>query len=243
MTAYEILKIVCDVCVLIGRVCCVGGIICATFLSCVLIVKHEDSFGWCANRQEKMKMLLYMIVITLLIESIPKNGFADMVLLGIVAGTLLFACVADFIYCEVYQFTWWIAGGASTLLWIERIVYRKVWDTGTGMGGTVDILSLLIPLVCFVVLQETFFVRMYGRADCHAFGICAVAECAFGMDIRCYFLHMTLAFSLLIVVQSLRRNIGSGGRLKQPVAFLPYITISFWTLIALYIYTNIVAFP
>lgn len=45
---------------------------------------------------------------------------------------------------------------------------------------------------------------------------------------------MVIAFLLLTVVQAFRRNIGRRGSLKRSVAFIPYITVSFWILISLF---------
>ena len=85
-----------------------------------------------------------------------------------------------------------------------------------------------VSLLLFGLLQEKIFSRMYGRADCHAFLICALTECAMGFRMKEYLLHMLLALFLLVVVQAIRKNIGKNGNLKKAVPFMPYITISFW---------------
>ena len=39
--------------------------------------------------------------------------------------------------------------------------------------------------------------------------------------------HMIVAFALLLPVQAVKKNIATGGRLKAPVPFLPYVTTGF----------------
>lgn len=136
---------------------------------------------------------------------------------GIIAVCLLFACITDCRSREVYNVTWWAAGAAAGVLLL----------------GEKDRLALgfLMELGFFILLQLTLFTKMYGRADCYAFSVCAVAEAAAGLSLTGYFLHMLLAFILLAFVQALRHNIGRGGNLLQPVPFLPYITLAFWALL------------
>lgn len=83
----------------------------------------------------------------------------------------------------------------------------------------------------FVLLQLKLFSKMYGRADCYAFCVCALAEAAAGLGIVEFLIHMLAAFCLLAVIQGIHRNIDRRGNLKQPVPFLPYITLAFWTLL------------
>ena len=42
-----------------------------------------------------------------------------------------------------------------------------------------------------------------------------------------YLMHMMLAVLALFIVQLPKRNIAKNGNLKQPVAFLPYISLAF----------------
>ena len=136
---------------------------------------------------------------------------------AVIALCLLFACITDCITCQVYNFTWWISGAAAALL------------LGTRKNG--------ISLVClgelgfFILLQLRLFSRLYGRADCYAFSVCAIAEAAAGLELAGFLVHMLGAFCLLALVQGMRRNIGKRGNLKRPVPFLPYITLAFWALL------------
>ena len=132
----------------------------------------------------------------------------------IIAGCLMLACVMDSMIFQVHNFVWWIAGVAG----IAMLIGGRAHDS-------------LLPLLTFCFLQQIFFAKMYGRADCHAFCICAVMECAYGISFEGYLIHMLIAFGFLALVQAIGRNINSSGNLKKPVAFLPYITVSFWFLL------------
>ncbi len=136
---------------------------------------------------------------------------------GVIAGCMLFACITDLRTCEVYNVTWWIAGGAAVLLLLTETD-----------GFDPDILA---GLGVFVLLQLFLFSGMYGRADSYAFSVCAVAEAAVGLPLAGYLIHMLLSFTLLAFVQGLRHNIGKEGNLRRPVPFLPYITLAFFALL------------
>ncbi|MCM1056586.1 MAG: hypothetical protein NC517_03130 [Firmicutes bacterium] len=139
------------------------------------------------------------------------------VLWSVFAGCLLFACITDCRSREVYNVTWWVAGAAAGML----LLTERGWLAAGGIP----------ELGFFILLQLTLFTKMYGRADCYAFSVCAVAETAAGLSLTGYLLHMLLSFMLLAFVQALRHNIGRGGNLRQPVPFLPYITLAFWALL------------
>lgn len=136
----------------------------------------------------------------------------DCLLLGAMSGCLLFACVTDILTNKVYDFIWWVAAGVEIAAYILHPI--SLWK--------------LVCLAIFFIIQELLFAKLYGRADCHAFCICAVMESIFGMDITGFFLHMILSFAILIAIQYFRENIGKNGRLKIPVPFMPYITFAFW---------------
>lgn len=136
---------------------------------------------------------------------------------GVIALCLLSACITDCRSCQVYNVTWWVSGAAAVALLL-------------GERGRPEI-GLFLELGFFVLLQLLLFPKMYGRADCYAFSVCAVAEAAAGLSLRGYLLHMLLSFMLLAFVQALRHNIDRRGNLRQPVPFLPYITLAFWALL------------
>lgn len=136
-------------------------------------------------------------------------------LLGIVLGCLLFASITDFYMGKAYRFVWWI--GMSAGFWM-------LWR---GQMQGCDLAALLLSLAVYALLQEIFFAGFYGRADCHAFCLCALAQAGLGMGMTAFWAHMTLSFALLAIVQGCCCNIGKHGRLNMPVPFLPYITAAF----------------
>lgn len=145
-------------------------------------------------------------------DTVPTNYFLRILLLGIVSGGLLAAWIMDVQTHMIYDFVWWISGAAAILLLISSGNVRVLrWDM---MG--------------FIVLQHLLFGRLYGRADCHAFCVCALVEGAFGMTMQDYLVHMLSAICILTVVQLSRENVTEDGRLKEAIPFLPYITVSFW---------------
>ncbi|MCR5255442.1 MAG: prepilin peptidase [Acetatifactor sp.] len=85
----------------------------------------------------------------------------------------------------------------------------------------------LINVLFYGIIQECFFARLYGKADCHAFFVCGIMLIMLKHDLTICFLHMTISFLILIAVQFLRGNIDRTFKLKRPVAFIPYISLSF----------------
>lgn len=136
------------------------------------------------------------------------------VLWGILWCSLLYGCITDIQSRMVYDFTWWIGGlAAGVLLW------RSL---EAGQSATV-----LWHLSVYMMMQLMLFSHLYGRADCYAFCVCAVAEASFGMLLSDHLTLMLISLILLFPVQLWRRNIGKNGNLRQPVAFLPYIMSAF----------------
>lgn len=136
---------------------------------------------------------------------------------AVIAACLLFACVTDCKTCQVYNFTWWISGTAAVLL-LAACENGVSLECAGGLG-------------LFIILQLKFFSKLYGRADCYAFCVCATAEAAAGLRLAGFLAHMLGAFCLLAAVQGIRGNIDKRGNLKRPVPFLPYITLAFWALL------------
>lgn len=149
----------------------------------------------------------------------PQELFSRL-LLSVILGCLLLACITDLAIYQVHNFVWWVSGiAAGLLLFVET---RRV----IGIAG-----SVLPELLAFCIIQIVLFGRLYGRADCYAFCVCAGAEAGLGMGIADFLKHMILAFLLLTVVQAFRKNISRKGNLKKPVPFLPYITTAFYLLL------------
>lgn len=128
---------------------------------------------------------------------------------------LLAACIMDVREQKVYRYIWLISGAGAVMLMMLR-----VWRYGISIGA-------LLELVVFIALQQWWFARFYGRADCHAYCVCAIAMTALGMEMIDYVMHMLLTFVGLTVVQLVKKNVTLSGRLKRPVALIPYITVAF----------------
>ena len=130
---------------------------------------------------------------------------------------ILAATISDISTRQVYRFLWWIAEGCA----LVRIICN-------GVG-----ITLWPEFAVYFLIQEALFARFYGRADVRAFEAFAMMLCSGGFGLRYALYHMYLSFLLLALVQAFRRNIDRKGNLKQPVAFIPYITIAFFLLIFL----------
>lgn len=141
----------------------------------------------------------------------------EAVLLDITVGCLLFASITDWYIGKAYDFIWWIGIAAAFFRCCLKI----------GETDSYQAVMSVIPLLVFAGLQQMVFSRFYGRADCHAFCVCSFVEGSFGMGMTAFWVHMVLAFALLILMQGICGNIGKFGCLKKPVPFLPYITVSF----------------
>lgn len=122
----------------------------------------------------------------------------------------------------VYNYVWW---------WCLPWGFLLLLTNGPDPDG-------MIAAAVFVALQQLLFCHMYGRADCHAFSVCALAECGGGTGILFPLCHMLLAVVLLAVVQLFRGNVTSQGRLRVPQPFIPYITVSFWMITAARYFLN-----
>lgn len=135
----------------------------------------------------------------------------------LLTGGLLSAAYMDLKNCWVYNYVWW---------------WCLPWAGTLGMtanGGFRGIAAVLV----FVMLQQTLFSKMYGRADCHAFSVCALAKCGNGAGMVLFLLHMFLSVLLLTIVQLLRGNVTRSGRLRKPQPFIPYIITAFFFVTAI----------
>lgn len=154
------------------------------------------------------------------------------VLLSVMGGCLLLACVTDILFCQVYNFIWW--PGLAAALAVTGRRCSLLCAAREGLPGICTaFMDVFGSLLIFWMVQTFVFRRMYGRADYYAFCVCAAAETAEGMGLAGFLGHMLLAYALLLPVQAVRRNIDRKGNLKQPVPFLPYITASFWMMLVL----------
>ncbi len=180
---------------------------------CVHIAMQLDDFsmpnGWVGGKKYVMCAMLACI----LAESVWSSMG-----IGVILGGLLFACITDNQQCQVYHFVWWIIGGVL-FSWILFAMWNHVpipWS----------------EIIVYCLIQEVFFSKLYGKADCHAFSACAMVLALQGYGIWYYLLHMIYAVILLTVIQFHNKNILLNGKLKKPVPFMPYIVLSFIVLCA-----------
>lgn len=182
--------------------------------------------GWLDQTIELSRRRMLLIAIAgimgnwLLIWRMESQDFFSRILMAVILGCLLLACVTDLAICQVHNFVWWFGGiAAGLLLWAEL------------KRAPVAVSNVLPELITFCVIQIMLFSRLYGRADCYAFCVCAGTEAGLGMGMRDFLEHMLFSFFLLTVVQAFRKNISLKGNLKEPVPFLPYITAAFYLLL------------
>lgn len=156
------------------------------------------------------------VVSALCIMHVGMESIWVVVLLGVLGGCLLTASIMDRWEQMVYRFVWWIGGAAGGMLLVKADIN----------------LQTSCSLIGFWLLQKLIFVRLYGRADCYAFCVSALAMAALGGGFGDYVMHMFLVFAGLTVVQMMRGNIARNGNMKKAVPLLPYITIAFWLWVA-----------
>lgn len=189
----------------------------------VLFKIGERDADWCIflSRRQKNTVTAVCAVQAADIARYREAWPGRACLLGILAGCLLAACTMDLWEQAVYRFVWQVGSGVAGIILLS-VVQRELRD------GEVGKIALIAGLLLFILIQYMLFGRMYGKADCHAFCTCAIVFAAMGGGFRDYVLHMAMAFLGLALVQWLRGNIASDGNLREPVPFLPYITVSFW---------------
>ena len=216
-----------------SRMGCLLFCLAVVFLTyyCLRMLQKLDKEAECIKQQKKgVSPVLQLCVCVLNSEAVflfgeiwmfgtdifPVNNMIWYVMLfAILAGCLTAACIMDVESCMIYDYVWWLGMIAGVLLLC--------------IGKCDRIMELLL----FILLQELFFCRFYGRADCHAFAVCAITETAMGIGMKGYLIHMLVAFSMLALIQGMCHTINNKGNLKQPIPFLPYITGSFWILMCL----------
>ena len=126
--------------------------------------------------------------------------------------SLITASVEDIRTKSVTNAVWWIfSAGLPLLLFFE-----------SGIGP-----DRIAECVLVIAVQEFVMSRAYGRADSHAFSCCAVFLILSGSGLEGHILHMSLSLVILTVVQMLRGNVDRNLKLKTPVPFIPYISVSF----------------
>ena len=126
--------------------------------------------------------------------------------------SLILASYEDIRTKRVTNVIWWIFSAGLLML-----------PFGCGGIGPEAAMECIIA----VCVQEFIMCRVYGRADSHAFSCCALFLILTGAGAEWHILHMGLSLAFLTAVQAVRGNIGRNLKLKAPVPFVPYISISF----------------
>lgn len=132
--------------------------------------------------------------------------------------SLLLAAWIDY-YIQLIPDMVYVPGFSGGILWL--IYYNPRVD-------------IVINLIVFVAIQMLIFRRLYGDSDCLAYILCAVYLAGCGKDLTDYLLFMLLTVGLELIVQVKKHNIKKG-KLKQPIALIPYIAVAMlmWRLLAL----------
>lgn len=152
---------------------------------------------------------------------------AEEVLLSLLAGGLLAAAYMDAKSCYVYNYVWWwCLPWAMLLLCLPR--NGQPSDIVAGMIFKGISTRQAAAMAIFVILQQWLFARMYGRADSHAFTVCALTSCRWRGEMLWFLIHMLLAVTLLAIIQLKKGNVTWRGKLRTPEPFVPYIIITFW---------------
>lgn len=115
----------------------------------------------------------------------------------------------------------------------SQLVHRYVWVVAVGIAGlfvwNCGEMSLqgLVPLGIFWGLQQLGFSKFYGRADCHAFSVCALLLIGLGGAFFDLVMHMFVTFLLILYLQKIQGNLVGLGQFKKPIAMIPYIDMGF----------------
>ena len=105
----------------------------------------------------------------------------------------------DAVHSYVYNYVWWWC-----LPWTGILLGLPVSEAymEDGVCRITDRFSIqqAAAMALFVLLQQILFAQMYGRADCHAFSVCALAGCAWQGNLLWFLIHMLSALTLLAAV-------------------------------------------
>jgi len=188
------------------------------FVSFQLITKYDSSHGLKLGTGTWAAAAAIALAASVLIRQREYLALPVM-LYGVLAAYLVTASITDRQTKMVHDFLH-LAGG---LAGVSLLIYR--WPGQ----------EVFCEAVIFFAIQMLIFRRLYGTADCLVFCVCALYLAAVGQGMMTYLLHMGASFLLLAVVQTFRKNINRQGNLKEPVALVPYITVSMWIFLVSYL--------
>ena len=155
----------------------------------------------------------------------------------ITCGCLIAASVSDIRSHKVADLVWYVMA-FNTLIFLicggMASALGAVAETGSATGTVAAAgpvaeagAGLLLEALLIIFIQERVMSRYYGRADSHAFSCCALYQAVTGCCLEAHIMHMAVSLVLLTAIQAAFGNIEHGLRLKRPVPFIPYITLTF----------------
>ncbi len=201
-----------DVGVLFGRFAVCVFTLAGTIYLLFYIGAKDEGWSLRPGRYGKAVVFALCLVNAVFVVAADVKSFWTLGMLGIFGGCLLTASIMDWWEQMVYRFVWWIGGMAGALMAVEA-------------GISAD---ACCSMLLFWVIQEMWFAKFYGRADCHAFCVSSLVLTALGRSFQDYVIHMLSVYVILALMQMIRGNISRDGNLKKAVPLLPYITIAFW---------------
>ena len=130
--------------------------------------------------------------------------------------TLLVASVRDLKHKEVER-----------IVWLPACIFYGIRFICLIKTAGREACFCLTLIIVYGLMQEALFSKFYGRADSHAFLICGIYFIYLKQDLTYCFMHMTFSFLILTARQLYKGNVGKNFALIEPVAFIPYIFLSF----------------
>ena len=180
-----------------------------------LYVKDPD-FALCVRKEIAKQYLFFSLAgMVLLPKEICEEAPGVRVCYAGILGYLIVAAVMDSQLQMVSDFLHGIGLISASAIAFCRKTEPEVWWS----------------FLMFCLVQYIVFRHMYGPADVVLFIICALFFAAEGKELEMYLLHMALSFAMLGAVQLFRGNVSRRGNLKEPVALVPYLAISFFVII------------
>ncbi|MBO7355583.1 MAG: hypothetical protein J6U50_03040 [Lachnospiraceae bacterium] len=151
------------------------------------------------------------------------SGMGPILCYAVFITCLLTASVCDIRTHLVPDLIWWIAA----IDIVSLIAVRYGCGDGLSDADVLTAAGCLLEALFVIFIQERVMSRYYGRADSHAFSCCALFFAACGSCFEAHIVHMSMSLFFLVIIQTFRGNIGRRCRLRNPVPFIPYISLSF----------------
>lgn len=152
-----------------------------------------------------------VFIYLLLFQTFAVSGQEDPLMFLLQAYLLSALLLAAWIdqYIQLIPDAVYIPGFAGGILWLAFCPEKGIINS----------------VIAFIVLQFLIFRHLYGGSDCLAYILCAVYLAGRGYGLLGYLLFMLLTVGIEAMDQIRKKNIAKG-RLKQPVALIPYMALS-----------------